>query len=133
MRNGLPSHKTGPRNRIEAIRDLLAADIRRGPNNQLLITERGLDALRALQELCEIGHTLKEASNILRYKSDQEPESSIGHLDKSRPNGDGGWRELVAHLAEQVRALEQRLAALEARLQGGSGQPPWWTRWLGTQ
>ena len=121
------------RNRIEAIRDLLAADIRRGPNNQLLITERGLDALRALQELCEIGHTLKEASNILRYRFDQEAKSGIPAVGKSRPDPDEGWRELVVHLAEQVRGLEQRLAALEVRLQGGRGQAPWWTRWLGAQ
>ena len=121
------------RNRIEAIRDLLAADIRRGANNQLLITERGLDTLKALQELCETGHTLKEASNILRYSFDQEAKSGIPAVGKSGPDPDEGWRELVVHLAEQVRALEQRLAALEVRLQGGRGQAPWWTRWLGAQ
>ena len=121
------------RNRIEAIRDLLAADIRRGANNQLLITERGLDTLKALQELCETGHTLKEASNILRYRADQEATNAVQAMGKSRPDPDEGWRELVVHLAEQVRALERRLTALEARLQGGGGQAPWWSRWLGAQ
>ncbi|RLE28705.1 hypothetical protein DRJ54_06060 [Candidatus Acetothermia bacterium] len=123
------------RNRIEAVRDLLAADIRRGANNQLLITERGLDTLKALQELCETGHTLKEASNILRYEINRKderlarPGSETGQkLDKQEETG---WEALVEHLAAQVRALERRVAALEAR-RAGEGEP-WWLRWTGAQ
>jgi len=123
------------RNRIEAVRDLLAADIRRGPNNQLLITEQGLALLRSLQALCETGHTLKEASNILRYEIDRKdeslarPGSETGQkLDKQEETG---WEALVEHLAAQVRALERRVAALEAR-RAGEGEP-WWLRWTGAQ
>lgn len=123
------------RNRIDAIRDLLVADIRRGPNNQILITDRGLALLRSLQSLCETGHTLKEASNILRY--DVEQEFKIG----SQASGESGemlvkpdetgWKALVEHLAAQVRELERRVAALEAR-RAGEGEP-WWLSWLGGQ
>ncbi len=121
------------RNRIEAVRDLLAADIRRGPNNQILLTEQGLATLRALQELCESGYTLKEASNILRYKSEFKSETVDMALDKTRRNQDEGWRGLVEHLAEEVRDLQRRVAALEARVQAGSGQTPWWLRPRGGQ
>ena len=114
------------RNRIEAIRDLLAADIRRGPNNQILITDQGLTLLRSLQALCETGHTLREASNILRYQA-EEKEGSIAETshetgEKPAEQDGAGWRALVEHLAAQVRALEQRVAALEAR----RGERPWW-------
>ncbi|MBC7099400.1 hypothetical protein H5T52_09835 [Candidatus Bipolaricaulota bacterium] len=121
------------RNRIEAVRDLLAADIRRGANNQLLITERGLDTLKALQALCESGHTLREASDILRHNVEQKEKSFERDFYKAEQNQDGGWRELVVHLAEQVRALEGRVAALEARVAGAGQRVPWWTRWLGAQ
>ncbi len=121
------------RNRIEAVRDLLAADIRRGANNQLLITERGLDTLKALQALCESGHTLKEASNILRHNIEQKEKNFERDLYKTEQKQDRGWWELVVHLAEQVRALEGRVAALEARVAGAGQQVPWWTRWLGAQ
>jgi len=118
------------RNRIEAIRDLLAADIRRGPNNQILVTDQGLALLRSLQALCETGHTLREASNILRYEFEQKEESFVGVLDESGQNqerqDEAGWRALVEHLAAQVRALEQRVTALEARR--GGGEAPWWLR-----
>jgi len=116
------------RNRIEAIRDLLAGDIRRGPNNQILITEQGLALLRSLQALCETGHTLKQASNILRYQVEKEGESFIeqpGQSEQKREKQDEtGWRALVEHLAAQVRSLEQRLTALEAHR--AQEERPWW-------
>ena len=116
------------RNRIEAIRDLLAGDIRRGPNNQILISEQGLSLLRSLQALCETGHTLKQASNILRYQAEREEESFAEEPDdterKREKQDETGWRALVEHLAAQVRSLEQRLAALEARRP--REERPWW-------
>ena len=117
------------------MRDLLAADIRRGPNNHLLITEHGLAMLRSLQALCETGHTLKEASNILRYEIDRKDESLArpGSETEQKPDKreETGWEALVEHLAAQVRALERRVAALEARRAGEGG--PWWLRWTGAQ
>ena len=123
------------RNRIDAIRDLLAADIRRGPNNQILVTDRGLELLRSLHQLCETGYTLKEASNIMRYEAEQyetksDTTSNKTTQNKTNPDLDQLAR-LVEHLARDVEALERRVAALEGRL---NGQPrPWWLDWIGAQ
>lgn len=120
------------RNRIEAIRDLLAPHLRRGPNNQLLLTEEGLRLLRDLQALCETGHTLKEAANILRFRSEEIRITDVPSLGKTEKNGEKpeeGWREFLVHLAEEVRDLAERVRTLEARLQAQAGQPAWWERW----
>ncbi|MGB9757414.1 MAG: hypothetical protein ACP5LJ_01800 [Candidatus Bipolaricaulaceae bacterium] len=124
------------RNRIEAIRDLLLPHLRRGPNNQLLLTEEGLRLLRDLQALCETGHTLKEASNILRFRLESDEEANARHLGETGKNqekvggkGDEGWRALVEHLAQEVRDLSERVRLLEARLQAQTGQKAWWERW----
>ncbi len=124
------------RNRIEAVRDLLLPHLRRGPNNQLLLTEEGLRLLRDLQALCETGHTMKEAANILRFKSESNAKTSEKPLDKTRENqgkaegrGDEGWQALVEHLAQEVRDLSERVRILEARLQAQTGQKAWWERW----
>jgi hypothetical protein len=116
------------RNRIEAVRDLLAGAIRRGPNNQLLVTEEGLAILRSLQALCESGHTLKEAASILRYDSDPYTKKHEQVYHETRKNQAEGWEALVGHLAEEVRDLSRRLSALEARVRGW-GDQPWWEAW----
>lgn len=124
------------RNRIEAIRDLLLPHLRRGPNNQLLLTEEGLGLLRDLLALCETGRTLKEAANILRFRQ-EETEPGPGRLshetreNKEKPGEgeDEGWRVLLAHLAHEVRDLSERVRMLEARLQTQGGQKAWWERW----
>ncbi len=124
------------RNRIEAIRDLLAGSLRRGPNNQILLTPDGLALLRDLQALCETGHTLTEASNILRYKHERNEhmvirESSTIARNRTKPEeqDEVGWRVLAEHLAAEVRDLAQRVAALEARSRRAAGGESWWERW----
>ncbi|HAZ30153.1 TPA: hypothetical protein DCY65_01085 [Candidatus Acetothermia bacterium] len=125
------------RNRIEAVRDLLLADLRRGPNNQILVTADGVGTLRDLQALCETGHTLTDAAHILRYRRDRDEEKITGatpglRQDKVIPaetTPDTGWRALVEHLAAEVQALSQRVAALEAASQRSAGQAAWWERW----
>ena len=123
------------RNRIDAIRDLLAADIRRGPNNQILLTERGLTLLRSLHHLCETGYTLREASNILRYESESISinfDHSSRKTEQNRTEPDCGQLESqVERLMRDLEALERRVAVLEGRI----GQPgrPWWLDWLGAQ
>lgn len=124
------------RNRIEAIRDLLLGSLRRGPNNQILVTEEGLRLLRDLQALCETGHTLTEASNLLRYKTQRDDEkisagsSTLAHRE-AKPNQteEAGWAALVEHLAAEVRELAQRVAALEAASHRSGPPPAWWERW----
>jgi hypothetical protein len=124
------------RNRIEAIRDLLLGSLRRGPNNQILVTEEGLRLLRDLQALCETGHTLTEAANLLRYKMQRDEEKISGGSPalvrtEAKPNKteDAGWAVLVEHLAAEVRELAQRVAALEAASQRSGPPPTWWERW----
>lgn len=117
------------RNRIEAVRDLLAGAIRRGPNNQLLVTEEGLATLRSLQTLCESGHTLKEAASILRYESDPYTKKREEFDHETSRNRDEGWEALVGHLAEEVQDLSRRLWALEARIRAEEGHRPWWEAW----
>ncbi|HEU68014.1 MAG TPA: hypothetical protein ENN53_02145 [Candidatus Acetothermia bacterium] len=124
------------RNRIEAIRDLLAGSLRRGPNNQILLTADGLALLRDLQGLCETGHTLTEAANILRYKYEQtdrivaeESPTTARNRVEPRERGEGGWEVLVEHLAAEVRDLAQRVAALEAVSRREAGVGSWWERW----
>ena len=48
------------RNRIDAIKDLLIDHLRRGPNNQILLTDAGLALLRRLQDLYDSGLTISE-------------------------------------------------------------------------
>lgn len=120
------------RNRIEAIRDVLAPHLRRGPNNQLLLTEQGLSLLRDLQSLCETGHTMTEAANVIRFKYLQDGTSNTADNDKTvenREKQEGGWEALVEHLAGEVRDLASRVAAVEARLQRLERQPTWWEAW----
>jgi len=74
------------RNRIEAIRDLLLPHLRRGPNNQLLLTDEGLRLLYDLQALCETGHTLKEAANILRFKAESDTKISKAFVKETGKN-----------------------------------------------
>ncbi|MGC9529512.1 MAG: hypothetical protein ACP5G2_02685 [Candidatus Bipolaricaulaceae bacterium] len=121
------------RNRIEAVRDLLVADIRRGPNNQMLITDQGLATLRSLQDLCERGHTLKEAANILRYDADKSAVMDDQIATKTGTNPDSGWVQLVEHLAGEVRELQRRISDLERAVLHRGGQAPWWTQWAGGQ
>lgn len=124
------------RNRIEAIRDLLAGHIRRGPNNQILLTQEGLALLRDVHVLCESGQTLAEAARIMRYRAEEEAKKIFGGADeaeqiKEKPGerGDEGWRVLVAHLAQDMRRLEERVAALEAAVARQRGHLGWWERW----
>jgi len=123
------------RNRIEAVRDLLAGSLRRGPNNQLLVTDDGLALLRDLQALCETGHTLTEAANILRYRSHLD-EKVLEGRSSGLPQtavipdeaGREAWGRWVEHLAAEVRELSARVAALEAELRRGR-EGVWWERW----
>jgi len=124
------SSENQARNRIEAIRDLLAGTVRRGRNNQLLVTEAGLELLRALHALCESGHTLKEAGELLRYRNEQNDVRLLHGRDTTGQNEtiDRGWEVLIDHLSRQLQALETRVTALEQRTAERSGALPWWQR-----
>jgi DNA-binding transcriptional MerR regulator len=120
------------RNRIEAVKDLLIAHIRRGPNNQILLTDAGAELLRRLQELHDSGLTMTEASEILRaniYKNDVR-EKAVSQRLPSHDTKQDQTALRIAALREEVAFLRQRVAYLEQRLRSEGGAErettPWW-------
>ena len=127
------------RNRIEAIKDVLSADLRRGPNNQILVTEAGLETLRGLQALCDTGLRLAEASVIIASKQSLHDDSPTGRGDRfardeakqnaALPGLGIEAAATLATLAAQVEFLRERVASLEraSAVRGGERQArAWW-------
>lgn len=106
--------ETQVRNRIEAVRDILEPHLSRGPNNRILVDERGLEVLRALQALCESGKTVKEAAKTLRENFVPERESRAAEPPDTR---------LLRRLEEEIRFLRRLILA------GRREERPWWERW----
>lgn len=120
------------RNRIEAIKDLLIAHIRRGPNNQILLTDAGAELLRRLQELHDTGLTMAEASEVLRstiYRKDATEKAVSRHMPLNDIKPDQTVA-LAAALRDELAFLRQRVAYLEQHIQSEretTRQPtPWW-------
>ncbi len=124
------------RNRIERIRDLLSQYIRRGPNNQIFLTDSGLDLMKQLQELYDTGLTLSEASDVLRVNSDNNGHLTTAALSGYRSNGmkqDQTTSELASALRDELTLIRKHIAALEKQLSfptdGGTPSAdvqPWW-------
>jgi len=125
------------RNRIERIKDLLSEHIRRGPNNQIFVTDPGLELLKRFQELYDSGLTLTEASYVLRAdgmntRSKESVVSSRLALNEAKP----GSADAQAHLREELAFLRSQLSLLRQRMQetasAGSDRTtsgdPWWAR-----
>lgn len=105
--------ETQVRNRIEAIRDVLESHLHRGPNNRILVDERGLEILKALQGLCESGKTLKEAAKIVRSEAGEH----------GRAPGESELKLYLEHLEEEIRFLRELI------LRERHSTSPWWERW----
>ena len=127
------------RNRIDAIKDVLSDHLRRGPNNQILLTDEGVECLRQLQELYDSGLTMTEASDVLRAKSytksvvGKREESGFVQNDTKPSQTARGPAEdpLVEHLRAEVAELRARVAFLEARSAAAVGESEgteraWW-------
>jgi hypothetical protein len=124
------------RNRIESIRDVLAPHMRRGPNNQILISDEGLALLKRLQELYDSGLRIGEASDVLKYNANDKailplPVSLDSALNRTT-QADATQR-LVRSLQDEIAFLRNRIAFLEGELLRSAGdQPaddvPWWNR-----
>ena len=120
------------RNRIEAIRDVLGDHLRRGPNNQILLTDPGLDLLRDLQELYDSGLTMAEASDVLRMKNYRKDAAATTASPRLVPN------DTIPHEthprssdAQELARLRERIALLEAELRAMARPTPgrsvsWW-------
>jgi|GEM_PF-357227 hypothetical protein len=129
------------RNRMERIKNLLAEHIRRGPNNQIFLTEPGLELMRKFQELCDTGLTLAEASQVLRASSYSSPlpDASVSPrsaLNETKPKetGSDGATAQTSGLIEEMALIRTHLAALQQQLPSSrnEGDPsadtrPWWT------
>lgn len=125
------------RNRIERIRDLLSQYIRRGPNNQIFLTDPGLDLMKQLQELYDTGLTLAEASDVLRVNSDINDHSTAAVLSSYRSNGvkqDQTASELASALQDELALIRKHIAALEKQLSSSPDGDipsvdiqPWWS------
>lgn len=110
--------ETQVRNRIEAIRDLIEPHLLRGPNNRILVDERGLELLRALQALCESGKTVKEAAKALRARTDSTVKKASPMERQAQGN------ELLRQLEEEIRFLRRLV------LESTAPKPaPWWEKW----
>jgi len=119
------------RNRIESIKDVLQPHLRRGPNNQILISDEGVEILRRLQELYDSGLTMAEASAVMRANdcknsSRAQSVSSAMTLNRASPSESGS---LVAALREEIAFLRQRVAYLETQLRSGEASTAPAARW----
>ncbi|MBE0636673.1 hypothetical protein IH601_11810 [Candidatus Bipolaricaulota bacterium] len=125
------------RNRIERIKDLLSEHIRRGPNNQLFLTDPGLDLMKQFQDLYDTGLTLTEASNVIRATSYQFNVSPLSVSSRSALNEmkpDRSTVDLATGLRQELTQIRAHLSAIETQLQPGSScaepaidSQPWWT------
>lgn len=124
------------RNRIEAIRDVLEPHLRRGPNNQILLTDGGLALLRQLQELYDAGLRMAEASDVLRSNgvvaSPFSDHGSRGLVsDGATPTSSDHATARTVALQDEVLSLRVRLADLERRLAAHArdelpAESTWW-------
>lgn len=121
------------RNRIEAIKDVLFDHLRRGPNNQILVADSGVDLLRQLQELYDSGLTMAEASDVMRAKADIKSKKQPAVSSRSAPNQLKPMedRRLVSALQDEISFLRARVKQMEERLvshaEGApSNSPGWW-------
>ncbi len=123
------------RNRIEAVRDVLEPHLRRGPNNQILLSDDGLAVLRQVQELYDSGLTMTEASDVVRatalYQQPPATKVSPGLAQHLTMPGEGGGAPMRI-LQDEVRFLRNRLAELEGGLvrsaspASGPEETLWW-------
>lgn len=103
------------RNRIEAIKDVLADSLRRGPNNQILIDENGISLLRQIQDLYDSGLTLKQASSVIRSnvfkKREIRVEDKPSFIQNQTKADD--TEALIAALKEEIAYLRERVTFLD--------------------
>jgi len=125
------------RNRIERIKDLLSEHIRRGPNNQIFLTDPGLDLMKQLQELYDTGLTLAEASQVVRANAHDTNSSHLSVSSAYRsndPKPDRAISELASALQDELTQIRKHIAALEKQFPSRGNDEissndvqPWWS------
>lgn len=130
-------HQT--RNRVNAIKELISDYVRRGDNNQLLISDRGVDMLTRLQDLYESGLLLSEAADVVRseYSSNKVKDIST---EQSGTGQDPVKRERdlvnerlmseIKFLRNQLRKEEDRVDELKISVEESELKTAWWNKWL---
>jgi len=122
------------RNRIDAIKDLLADCLRRGPNNQILISDEGAELLRQLQDLYDSGLTMTEASSVLKAKTYEKGGTAMSGSSGlvSRDTKPDETQGTLRALRQEIATLQRHVAQLEDRLRSSAGAVPqqgsraWW-------
>lgn len=124
------------RNRMERIKDLLAEHIRRGPNNQIFLTDPGLDLMKQFQEFYDSGLTLAEASQVLRASAGSLDRSAVSVSSRSGLNATKPTQlasGLASALQEELALIRKHIAALEKQLPSSFNDEapsadarPWW-------
>jgi hypothetical protein len=124
------------RNRIEQIKDLLSEHIRRGPNNQIFLTDQGLDLMKQFQELYDSGLTLSEASHVMRanaYKKESNASSVSSGFSEDQMKPTASFATLTDNLSAELTRLREQVAVLAAaqpRAAASETAPdterPWW-------
>ena len=118
------------RNRVDAIKDLLADHLRRGPNNQILVADPGVELLRRLQELYDSGLTITEASEVLRSTILRNVVSKVEATDRFVRNRTTPEErnELVTSLRDEIAFLRERVRHLESQRipESAPTSPEWW-------
>jgi hypothetical protein len=124
---------------MEAVKDLLVGLIRRGPNNQILLTDEGVEILRRLQDLYNSGLTIMEASEALQasvelkqYSGNNNTASLI--LNRTRENDiefHSKDTQLIERLISEIEFLRERIRYLEQTQRVDTHQrteerPQWW-------
>ena len=121
------------RNRIEAIKDVLADSLRRGPNNQILIDENGISLLKQIQDLYDSGLTLREASSVIRSNAFKKGEIDTKDKPAFTRNQikEDNTKALIAALKGEIAYLRERVTFLEERRSNREAvpdiqRPEWW-------
>lgn len=126
------------RNRIESINEVISEHIKRGENNEVLVSDRGVQLLTRLQDLYESGLLLSEAAEIVMsensYSGQDDLQPDLEGIEKNRTTPSES--ELTEHLRQEVRFFRELLeSSLTGREKGESPMPEsdgWWTAWLGS-
>ncbi len=124
------------RNRIKAINDVLESHIKRGENNEILVSDEGVSILTRLQDLYESGLLLSEAADVVRsdFSFEKDKESSgvsyTSKQDQTKPDTEAKILELLLEEIEFQRDLISNLTGKENSSKNQDDKEKWWLEWI---